>query len=72
MTGEEFLYLQENSKDKAPNQTTATLAHDGTENTMSMVSQALPNFSDAVCPQLIASRKAEKLTVLSRKSGGKS
>ena len=31
MTGEEFLYLQENSKDKAPNQTTATLAHDGTE-----------------------------------------
>ncbi len=31
MTGEEFLYLQENSKDKAPSQTTATLAHDGTE-----------------------------------------
>ncbi len=30
MTGEEFLYLQENSKDKAPNPTTATLVHDGT------------------------------------------
>lgn len=31
MTGEEFLYLQENSIEKTNNQTTSTIAHAGSE-----------------------------------------
>ncbi len=31
MTGEEFLYLQENGTEKTANPSTSTIAHDGTE-----------------------------------------